>query len=353
LFPVLLGLVFSLGVLGYGLPVSAQEAKIQRLGGQRFLTETLLTYPTAGLDGFSLAGPSNLRGEIIITTAETDSVEIRVVKILKAGSMELARLFAGEIATILKEKEDQLVLHIRTKPGAPWEGTDWTARCDITITLPRQWDIAIKAHHFDYDLKGPFRSVKINTDFGRVKLSNVTDKTVVKGEHTAIELTDLRGIVRAETSYAKLSARRITTSPEEPAYFANEFGEMTIRELVGAVVVEMNYTPTTLTDAVLVGATSRLLGRDARIKAEIVEFSDAKLEVQNHNADVVLKVPADLSARLNFSTGRRGTIRTRGIEVQTHADLLGRGRLEGTCGRGSGIIDVEVTGQGSITMRGG
>ena len=116
--------------------------------------------------------------------------------------------------------------------------------------------------------------------------------------------------------------------------------------------MKSEYAPLTLEDAVLVGSASRLIGRDSHFNVAIDEFADAQLQIQNSNADVRITVPNDLSARLSLVVGRGGTIHTKDLEIQTRSSLLGQGRLEGTCGSGRGIIDIEISGVGLIDLRG-
>lgn len=327
-------------------------AKMKRLGGGRFMTESVRTVAAAGLRELRITGPRNLGGQIIVTAQDVDEARVEVARILKTESMEAAILFANEISIRFEPVGNALEFDIRTLPDAPWEGTDWSARCVVEITIPTDWDLAIDAHHFDYDLQGPFRAVRVDTEYGRIKLRDVTTEVEVRGMYTEVELTNVRGVIDARTTYAGLTVRGAVTAPDMPAQLRNTFGPVTVEELAGAIVIEMSDAPLTLTDAILVGSTSRLLTDNAHIVARIIEFNDAQLEILNGNARVDLTVPRNLSARLNFSVGTGGTIRTRGLEIQTHADLLGRGRLEGVCGTGRGIIDIDVSGAGRITVNG-
>jgi hypothetical protein len=52
------------------------------------------------------------------------------------------------------------------------------------------------------------------------------------------------------------------------------------------------------------------------------------------------------------AVGSTGTIRTSGLEIQTHPNLLGTRRLEGICGSGDGIIDIRSSGPALVEIRG-
>ncbi|HUU44134.1 MAG TPA: hypothetical protein VM118_00240 [Acidobacteriota bacterium] len=345
------GLV-CLAVLTVPLQSFAQAPKVHRLGGGRYMTETVNRLPGAGLKGLHITGPANLGGQVVITAAPGDSVRVQIARVLKTESIEAAIIFAQEITTRLEPDGNVLRFDIKTPTNAPWEGTDWSARCDVTIVIPKGWDLTIKAHHFDYDLIGPFRTAVVSTEYGRINLEDVSEKTDVGGTHTPMELTNLRGEITAHTSYAKLEARGIIASAEKAAVFGNQYGAIVIEELAGAVLVKSEYAPLTLTDAVLVGSASRLIGEGSHFRVTIDEFADAQLQIQNSNADVLISVPQELSARLNLAVGRGGTIHTKNVEIQTRSGLLGRGRLEGVCGSGRGIIDIEISGAGTIDFRG-
>jgi hypothetical protein len=317
------------------------------------MTEAARSMPASGLSGLRITGPRNLGGEIIITAGRTDAIDLDVARVLEAGSMEAAIVFAKEIAIRLEPVAGFLRLDIDTPVDAPWEGTAWSARCDLTITIPEDWDLDIDAHHYDLDLEGPFRSASVRTEYGQVKLSDVLERTEVSGSHTAVVLKGLRGEVSASTSYSDLVAVDIIASAEEAATFGNEFGKVVIQELVGAVVVNMDYAPVVVDDAVLLGSSSRIFAKDAPVTFVVAELSDAQLEIQVDNSDAYVTLPEDVSARLNLSVGRGGIIRTRDLEVRTRSNLLSPGRLEGTCGDGEGVVDVEILGAGTIEVRGG
>jgi len=163
---------------------------------------------------------------------------------------------------------------------------------------------------------------------------------------------NVRGDVSARTSFGDLAVRNAISSADAPVRLVDNFGTITVQKLAGAVVAETENSPITLSDLVLVGSASSVRGANSPIEASIVEFGNAQLQVHTSNAPVVLRVPRSLSARLNLAVGTAGRIHTSDLRVQTHADLLSAGRLEGTCGSGQGVIDVDVSGPGSIEVEG-
>ncbi len=339
------------------LPLSAVIAatgsdKIQSLGGGRYLSSESHGVSAKGLKALRLVGPSNLSGHVVLTTGKHDSITVEASKVLRVDSEEIAIELNDEIRVEMNPSESVMRIDVRTPSGAPWEGSDWGVTLDLTVSIPPDWDLDFDTRHFEYDLTGPFRDVNINTEFGRVKLNKVTRQVDVRGNYTAIELAEIKGMISARTSYADIDVQRAISDVNHPAELTNENGSITVVGLAGALVAETRYAPIRLERLALVGSTSRVMGDNAQVDMDIVEFGRARLEVETSYAPVRVHVPRHLSARLNVAVGSQGTIRTTGLEIQTHPDLLGTRRLEGICGGGDGIIDIRSSGQALVELSG-
>jgi hypothetical protein len=344
---------FALTVLvSTGDVVHAQGVKIQSLGGGRYMTETVREIPIADLSTLRIIGPENLGGSITVTTGSSQAGELEMLKIFKVGSESEAAAFDRDIQFNIKTLKDVLELEVLSRINAPWEGKEQSARVEISITIPEGWDFEFRGRFFEMDLPGPFRRADIQTEYGRIKLANVTQKTRVVGNYTGIEMSKVKGDIVAQTSYADLIVRDAIPSAERPARLTDFNGSIVIEKLAGAVVAESENAPIFLSDVVLLGAGSSLRATNGMIKADISEFGNAELDIQNTNGAVILRVPQNISARLNCSVGTGGSIQTGGLVIQTHADLFGIGRLEGVVGSGKGLIDIDVTGPGQIGIQG-
>lgn len=326
--------------------------KIKALGGGRYLISIVQSVPASGLSSLHLSGPSNLGGHIIVSVGPPDSVRIEINKLLRVDSQNLATKLFQEINVTPHPVGSALNLDVVTPTGAMWEGTDWGITLDLTVAVPPQWDIDIDAQYFEYDLNGPFRDVSVTTKYGRVKLQGVDRRTDIRGEYTGMEVSDVKGVIDVTTSYADLRLRRAVSDPERPARLENTYGPITVSDLVGAVNTQTGSAPIRLDRISLVGSTSRVQGENVTVDADIIEFGSARLEIQTSHAPVRVNVPGRLSARLNLSVGPGGVIRTRGLLIQTHENLLGSDRLEGICGSGNGQIDIDLSGPGVIELRG-
>lgn len=341
------------------LVLSAQSAyavtgtdKIQSLGGGRYMSSETQGVSARGFKSLRLVGPSNLSGHVVLVTGRPDTVTVEASKVLRVDSEEIAAQLNDEIRVEVRPSETVMRIEVRTPTGAPWEGSDWGVTLDLTVSIPADWDLDFDTRHFEYDLTGPFRDVNIKTEFGRVKLSKVTRQVDVRGNYTAIELADIKGAITARTSYADIDIQRAISDVNRPAELTNNNGPITVLGLAGALVAETEYAPIKLERIALVGSTSRVIGDNAQVDLDIVEFGRAKLEVETSYAPIRVHVPAHLSARLNVAVGSLGTIRTTGLEIQTHPDLLGTQRLEGICGSGDGFIDIRSTGAALVELSG-
>lgn len=328
-----------------------QSVKIQNLGGGRYMTESVREVPVGNMRALRILGPENLGGSIIVMTGSTQNVRLELRKIFKVGTEAEAATLEREIQYELRPSES-LELEITTRTTAPWEGSEHAARVEITMTVPSGWDLEIRGRFFEMDLDGPFRRTDIQTEYGRIKLTGVTQKTRVVGSYTAIELSQVKGEIVAQTSYADLIVRDAIPSAERPARLSDVNGSIVVEKLAGAVIAESENAPIFLSDVVLLGAGSSLRAKNGMIKADISEFGNAELDIRNDNGAVILRVPKALSARLSCVVGTGGSIHTGGVDVQTHPDLLSVGRLEGIIGTGKGVIDIDVTGPGQIGIQG-
>jgi hypothetical protein len=326
--------------------------KIQSLGGGRYMSAETREISVRGLNSLQLSGPSNLSGHVVIVIGRDDSLTVEINKVLRVESEEIAAELNDEIQVAFRRADSVMRVDIRTPSGAPWEGSDWGVTLDLTISIPTNWDLSFDTRHFDYDLTGPFRDVNITTEFGRVKLSRVTRRVDVRGSYTGIELAEIKGEITARTTYADIDVRRAISDVDRPAQLVNTSGPITVVGLAGALIVETHYAPIRLERISLVGSTSRVIGDNAQIDMDIVEFGRVRLEIETSYAPIRLHVPSHLSARLNVAVGNLGTIRTDGLEIQTHPDLLGTRRLEGICGSGDGIIDIRSSGSALVELSG-
>jgi hypothetical protein len=315
------------------------------------MSESVREVPVGNARALRILGPENLGGSIVVTTGATQTVRLELLKIFKVGSESEAANLEREITYDLRESAT-LELEVSSRTGAPWEGKEQPARVEITLTVPDGWDLEIRGRFFEMDLSGPFRRTDIQTEYGRIKLSGVTQKTRVVGSYTAIELSKVKGEIVAQTSFADLIVRDAIPSAERPARLSNVNGSIVVEKLAGAVIAESENAPIFLSDVVLLGAGSSLRAHNGMIKADISEFGNAELDVRNDNGAVILRVPKGLSARLSCVVGNGGSIHTGGIELQTHPDLLSVGRLEGIIGTGKGVIDIDVAGPGQIGIQG-
>ncbi|MBI5867435.1 MAG: hypothetical protein HZB43_03965 [candidate division Zixibacteria bacterium] len=332
---------------------AAEDDKIKRLGGGRYLVSSVQVLDATGISTLRVEGPGNLAGHVVVTADARDSVRIETNRIVRVQSEEMASRFLEEIKVNTRLNESGVLsLEIITPRAAPWEGSEWSVTLDLTITIPPRWDFESDAKFFEYDLRGPFRDVIIMTQHGRAKLQNVSRRVEIHGEYTSIELADIKGAVDVSTTYAKVDVRRVVCDPDRSVQVENSYGPISVSELVGSVVAQTEYAPIRLDRVSLIGQPTRISGENVTVDADIAEFGSAKLDIHTSRSPVKIQVPTSLSARLNLSVGSGGTIRTRGLTIQTHEDLLGNGRLEGICGKGAGVIDIDVSGSSVIELRG-
>ncbi|GAB4326179.1 MAG: hypothetical protein Kow0074_20460 [Candidatus Zixiibacteriota bacterium] len=325
--------------------------RVQVLGGGRYLVTETHSVDADGLTGIRLTGPRNLGGQVIVNVGG-DSVGIEINKILRVTSSQIAEDLDREIEVSVHPVGSTLGIEVETPRGAQWEGTDWNVQLELTLTIPTGWNLDFDTRHFEFDLNGPFNDVNVRTEFGRVNVRNVSRQVDIRGNYTGIELEDVRGRISARTAYSDLTVRHAIPAAEEPLKLMNSFGPIVVEELVGALMVETESAPITLKDISLVGATSRVTGNNSSLDMSVNEFGRARLEIRTSHSTVNVVVPRHLSARLSLAVGQGGVIHTKGLPIQTHRNLLSQQRVEGICGTGDGLIDINGAGASMIELVG-
>ncbi|MBD3297279.1 MAG: hypothetical protein GF341_01385 [candidate division Zixibacteria bacterium] len=334
------------------LSAVSSSDRVQTLGGGRYLVAEAQTVGTDGLNGIRLTGPPNLGGQVIINAESTDSVMIEINKILRVGSAQIAEELDKEIELLIRPVGSVLGIDVQTPRGARWEGTDWGVRLELILTVPKGWNLDFDTRHFEFDLNGPFQDVSIRTEFGRVNVADVSRQVDIRGNYTGIELEDVRGRISARTAYSDLTVRHAIPAADEPLELMNSFGPIVVNELVGALLIETESAPITLKEISLVGATSRVYGDNSSVQMTVNEFGRARLEIKTSHSPIKLVVPEYLSARLSLAVGSGGVIHTEGLPIQTHRNLLSQHRVEGVCGAGDGLIDINGAGAATIELVG-
>ncbi len=333
------------------LAVSSSD-RVQTLGGGRYLVAETQTVGSDGINGIRLTGPPNLGGQVIVNVETTDSVMIEINKILRVGSAQIAEELDKEIELLIRPVGSVIGIDVQTPRGARWEGTDWGVRLELILTIPKGWNLDFDTRHFEFDLNGPFQDVSVRTEFGRVNVADVSRQVDIRGNYTGIELENVRGRISARTAYSDLTVRHAIPAADKPVELSNSFGPIVVDELVGALLIETESAPITLDEISLVGATSRVYGDNSSIEMTVNEFGRARLEIQTSHSPIKLVVPEHLSARLSLTVGQGGAIHTEGLSIQTHRNLLSQRRVEGVCGAGDGLIDINGAGAAMINLVG-
>jgi len=213
-------------------------------------------------------------------------------------------------------------------------------------------DFESDAKFFEYDLRGPFRDVIIMTQHGRANCKTCRAKSRFTASTPASSWPTSRGAVDVSTTYAKVDVRRVVCDPDQSVQVENSYGPISVSELVGSVVAQTEYAPIRLDRVSLIGQPTRISGENVTVDADIAEFGSAKLDIQTSRSPVKIQVPTSLSARLNLSVGSGGTIRTRGLTIQTHEGPPRKRPSRSICGKGAGVIDIDVSGSSVIELRG-
>jgi hypothetical protein len=293
--------------------------------------------------------PGNLGGAVTIQTGEDEVCLVDMQCWARAKNQKMAQEVT-ELVEMKLDMTDQVVtLRLTTPRSAPWEGTDYGIKATLEVYVPSDIVVETKTRGFVLDISGPLDEVSVESDFGEIRLTEVSDRTEVSGTYNKVELENLRGQVDVETSYNSIRAVDIDTQGRM-ATFQTSYAGIRVEDLTGQLRAATSYAPVQVSGLELIGGRNQITTVHDRIDVSLTGMEESQLVLTNTFGDVDMQVPADLSVRLIFTVGSGGKIETDGILITPQ--VLQKIRLEGICGQGDSEIEADIQGIGRILLEG-
>ena len=360
-----------------------------RASADEILEETGFLYETiAGQQLFEIDGSSNLNCSIKIISRQTDRVKISFKKTAGTPSRSESARFLDLIGFKLSVKDDRAVFSILSPSQAPWQGSNRKVFVDILVELPEKMRISGRTKYTGFVIEGPFQGVDLRstysnldlrrifgpvdatTSFGDIKVEAIrgeiraetesgkiiaSDLVVPSGyalfetSNATIDLKNIQGHLEAYTSHAAITASNIDAR-DGSVVLRTSHSPVDIRNITGELICETSYDPITIANADINHGQPRIETRHAPITAEFSNISNCELYIATEYNNVILTVPADISARIIAGVGEGGRIKTSNLSLTP--TVLDRTRLEAVAGDGDSKIEVSVGDIGSIAING-
>lgn len=341
LVPIVLLLVCS-GAL-------AQSVKIVKIKGDSYGSEKLTQeIDAAGITRLVLRTSGDFSGSIMVKSAE-EGYNLTYFEHFVAGSLEEAERFSEYVSVETAQSGQELFVDVSAMYDAPWKGTDLSARLEVKLVLPTLIEVEIHAKRFDITVAGPFTTVDISNEYGKIKVSDVTEMLRVDSENSRITLSNLKGDIRVSTSNNLIRAREIDTQGSM-AVFNNEYGVIEISRFTGVLKCVTSYATVDLRGIKLKGGDSRISTTYGSIDAEIMEIQETNLYLSDDQSNIELTLPEDVSAEFDLNVDRGGRIHLTGIPVIPVE--MERERLLAHTDDPESKIRVELSGIGTVKVRG-
>ena len=327
----------------------AQSAKIINIKGDSYETDELTQeIDVAGITRLVLRTSGDFSGSITIKSAD-EGHKLTYFEHFVAGSLEEAERFSEYMSVETAQSGEELFVDASAMYDAPWKGTDLSARLEVELVLPTLIGVEIHAKRFDITVAGPFTTVDISNEYGRIKVSDVTEMLRLDSENSRITLSNLKGDINVSTSNNLIRAREIDTQGSM-AVFSNEYGVIEISRFAGALKCVTSYAAIDLRGIRLKGGDSRISTTYGSIDAEIMEIQETNLYLSDDQSNIELTLPEDVSAEFDLNVDRGGRIHLSGIPVIPVE--MERERLLAHTDDPDSKIKVEISGIGTVNISG-
>ena len=346
---------------------------------------------STGITRLEIKTPQNLKCDMLIESSPADNVQVAYQKWASAKSSEQARRFEDLIdikADAAVEEDGVMRLRILTPLKAPWEGTDYSAGVELKITAPPNLFIDSRSSFSDVKVKGPFKGIKIDNEYGVVNAEKINGETTVKTSYSEIKLNNLQGAVSVDAIYSQISGKSIKITSGS-GFFATSYGAVELKDvsgpievstsygaisatdidagrgsvilrtsygdikgenLKGELVCETSYNPIDLENISLTHGMNKIETRYSPIQAAIKTIGDSRLQINNTYNSINLSVDSLASARYMLAVDEGGKIATSGLTIKPL--VLEKNRLVGIVGDGLSRVELNIDGIGEINLQG-
>ncbi len=324
---------------------------IVKHGSQSFLSEEVVKkVDLSDIDNLSISASSYLFGNLTVHVGDVQQTEIHYRKKFKADTQEQAKSFDDYIQLKFEQLENEFVISAETQSAPPWSGTNYSASLDIDVTTPRYERLKIFVRTSSYDIRvdGEYAVVDISSAFGDVSVSGIRNKININCENAAVLVRNCTGPTRVTTANRPIQLESVD-SQLGTIRLRNDNGRIKLINVRGEIDARTEYAEIDAEGISFEPGRSILSTANSPLTVSTDELS-GDLLLRNENAHSTLILPENVSASLSLQVDESGRIYTKDLPIKVES--VTRKQLRGGIGSMQNSISVEMTGVGTIELKG-
>ncbi len=257
---------------------------------------------------FEVAGAATLEiysdaGDITVTAAEVDQIEVEMTRTAWGASEEDAQVAAKALPVTITQDGDQLTIRFEQPENITLLGNSGGLESvDFTIRVPVETSVKLETHFGEISLTGTTGRAELTGSFGNLSAFGVTGALEMRSSQADLDVTSVNAgtaAVTLETSFGDINVQDLaagdtTLSTSNGALHASQL------ELSGSLTVENQFGETTLeqVDAETLDITS------SNGKVEVTTGTlDGELHISNTFGDITVRETTAASYTLETSNG--------------------------------------------------
>lgn len=266
---------------------------------------------TVEMGDYTRLSLKNTNGNVVVEGCEGETLTLRAVKKVKAGSGEEGRERLNALRVAVSTERPVLGIATDDSELRPKGGYS----VDYTVRLPKRMAPTLETENGNVTVSGTGAETAVRSRNGNVHASRIEGRAGVGTTNGNVHAEDVTGPLEAHTVNGNVRACRV----QGPSEGRTCNGNVHLIDVAG---------PTS-------GSAT-----NGNIQATLTEWRPGhEARLQTLNGNVSLALPESASAQIAASV-RNGRV---GCELAVAASAQTRTRLEGTLGSGEGVIDLRAT----------
>ena len=320
----------------------------------------------------------NSRGNVRVTTAETEDCKLSGTKTVKSFQKAEADRYNIDTPLEMVRQGDQIIVRTNHDRIGGWPHV----KADLELVVPKGASVEARNRYGDYDISDLAGSVEINSENAGVRVQNIAGTVridarrsdvirVVGAKNTVdiksghgrdLELENIEGMVTINGNYSgdlqfrnivkpiRFESSQTTMRVEKaPGQIRMSLGNLTANNLLGPILIATKNKDIQLTDFT---QSLEITVDHGDIDLRPVKSPLSKMEVHTKGGNVEIAFPAgaQFDLRASAKRGEAGNDTEFPLRGETEGSGKGRSRtLTGSIGKGPQI--TLTTDRGNVTLK--
>ncbi|MCP4631764.1 MAG: hypothetical protein GY855_02480 [candidate division Zixibacteria bacterium] len=336
----------------------------------------------------NITSPDNISGSVVINSVSGNNLKIEIEYTVKAESEKYFKWYLDLVDVGFSVEDEETEIKVKTPENAPWEGLDRSISLNMVISVPSNLSLNIEGRFYSIDIKGPFKNLEIDNDYGEVSASDISGQIFIKTSFKNVTLSNIegnidilnnsgeikvsdvdcgkfmcrletsKGMIRAEnfkgeleaiTSHAPIVLRNVDAG-KGLIYMTNTYGKVKMEDITGMIEITSDYT-TIMGDKISFSRGLSIITDSYNpISLKNISLDNSEVTINNDFSDVVVSFIEGESVRLILSTDEGGSIYTKGMPIEPVT--ISGNSFEGMVRKGESSFEVNIQGIGTIEIEG-